>query len=213
MPVTAHDLAAALPDIGTLRDRCRALATLDLILGGGHHAFDPDWQGGQLASMDNGVGDAYAIVFSPAGVFVRGFDHESPMSPWATDEGLWPGLVDSLPAVFASCVDEPAFGIDDEPAMTVCLWREPGDDRWHTGDIDFPAGADPDGADWLFQLVVEPAGYADFARGYFERDVDPAAVDEILAMRPLTAELLKRLNPDLSLAAPAADLTEIGYPA
>ncbi|HST83096.1 MAG TPA: hypothetical protein VLL08_15280, partial [Kineosporiaceae bacterium] len=31
-PVTVHDVARALPDIATLRDRCRALAMLERIL-------------------------------------------------------------------------------------------------------------------------------------------------------------------------------------
>ncbi|GGV05405.1 hypothetical protein GCM10010502_70370 [Kitasatospora aureofaciens] len=45
--------------------------------------------------MRNGSGDEYSIVFAPAGVYLRGFDHESPMSPYAED-GVWPGVVDSV---------------------------------------------------------------------------------------------------------------------
>jgi hypothetical protein len=33
-----------------------------------------------MASMRNGSGDAYSIVFSSHGAFIRGMEHESPMS-------------------------------------------------------------------------------------------------------------------------------------
>jgi hypothetical protein len=36
-----------------------------------------------LASMQNGSGDEYSIVFLDDGAaYARGFDHESPVSPW-----------------------------------------------------------------------------------------------------------------------------------
>lgn len=47
--------------------------------------------GEQMASMRNGSGDAYSIVFSPAGAFIRGFDHESAMSPRHSGRPpIWP---------------------------------------------------------------------------------------------------------------------------
>jgi hypothetical protein len=93
-PVTVHDVARALPGIDTLRDRCRTLALLDAILDSSDfHGFSAQWgPGEQLASMDNGSGDAYSIVFGPVGVFIRGFAHESRMSPAVNDEELWPGV-------------------------------------------------------------------------------------------------------------------------
>lgn len=216
--MTVNDLAAVLPGIAVLRDRCRALALLDAVL-------SPEWEsryhffgaqgapGDEVATMDNGSGDAYSIAFTTAGAFIRGFDHESPMSPAAHHEKLWPGLIDTVPAVFAAQVGEPSFGFEGHLEATVCLWRLTTDDRWHAGDIVFPPGADPDGANWLFQLVVDPSGYAAWARGYFEREIDEAAVAEILAGRPHTVELFRRLNPEISLAdiadlADYADLVE-----
>jgi len=41
--------------------------------------------------MRNGSGDAYSIVFGPLGVIIRGFDHESPMSPARHGGELWLG--------------------------------------------------------------------------------------------------------------------------
>jgi hypothetical protein len=102
-----YAIAGRLPDIVTLRRRCQALAMLDAILSpewdSRYYSFTTSWaDDAQLASMNNGSGDEYSIVFTPAGVFIRGFDHESPMSPAVNDGELWPGLLDRLPDVFAA---------------------------------------------------------------------------------------------------------------
>jgi hypothetical protein len=202
-----------------VRDRCRALAVLDAMLSpeweSRYYSFDGGWgPGEELASMRNGSGDAYSIVFSAAGAFIRGFDHESPMSPAGNDNELWPGVVDSVPEAFAACVSEPAFSFGGRLEATVCLWRESGDDRWHAGDIDFPDGADPDGAGWLFAVLTDatPVAYQRFAEDYYEQTLDGDAVREIFAARPLTDDVVQRLNPELSMEDLADDLAQIGYP-
>jgi len=218
--VTAHETARALPDIAVLRDRCRALAVLDAILSpeweSRYYSFDSRWAPGEeMASMRNGSGDEYSIVFSAAGAFIRGFDHESSMSPALSEFGeVWPGVADSVPEVFADCVSEPAFSFEGELEATVCLWRQHADDRWHAGDIEFPAGPDPDGADRLFAVLADatPLAYQRFAEDYYEQRLDGEAIGEIYALRPLTDALVRRLNPELSIVDLAGDLAEIGYP-
>lgn len=79
-----------------------------------------------------GSGDEYAIVFSPAGAYIRGFDHESPLTPYHHEDvpAPWPGVVDSVPEPFRRYVDEPAFTDEDgTPVVTVCLWRGTADER------------------------------------------------------------------------------------
>jgi hypothetical protein len=135
------------------------------------------------------------------------------MSP-ARNGGPWPGLVDAVPDVFASCVNEPAFSFHGEWEATVCLWRQTGDDRWYTGAIELPAGDDPDGADWLFAVLLDPTpvAYVGFAEDYYDTDVSSEAVAEILAYSPLNDRLVQHLNPQATLNALAHDLSEIGYP-
>lgn len=218
-PVTVHDTAKLLPSIPELRDHCRALAMLEAILCPDvrfrHHAFDARWsETDELASMSNGAGDEYAIVFAPAGAYVRGFDHESPMSPYV-DDVVWPGVVDEVPDVFRTYVDEPAFSDGAGfPSVTACLWRTTDDDTWRTGTIDFPDACDPDGSDHLFEHLTDrsPEAYRDFAADMHEVPVDLGAVRHVLALRPLTDELVAVLNPGLTLAGLAGDMAAIGYP-
>ncbi|MDI6104241.1 hypothetical protein QLQ12_37185 [Actinoplanes sp. NEAU-A12] len=217
--MTVHDVAAALPGIAVLRERCRALAMLEAIINrepeSRRYSFDARWAPGtQLASMRNGGGDDWSIVFSPDGCFVRGFDHESPMSPVQNDDELWPGLVDTVPEVFADYVAEPAFSFDGTFKATVCLWRRHGDDRWHAGGPAFPDGDDPDGADWLFQFLVDgtPAAYRCGAEAHYGTTLDLEAIGEVFAGRPLTGELVRRLDAGLPMTGLAGDLARIGYP-
>jgi hypothetical protein len=193
--VTVYDVARQLPAIADLRDLCRSLAMLDAIL-------SPDWEdrsysmnahwadGEEMASMRNGSGNEYSIVFSTAGAYMRGFDHESPMSPYGNDGEPWPGVIDEVPELFKPFVEESAFTDEDGvPVVTACLWRGATDDRWHHGTIDFPDRAvDPDGATGLFELLVDrsPEAFQRFAEDYYEVPVDLEAVSQVYALRPLS---------------------------
>ncbi|MER7517108.1 hypothetical protein [Streptomyces sp. NPDC126499] len=214
--MTVYDVARTLPGIGELRDHCRGLAMLDAVL-------SPEWEdryysfAQDTATMRNGQGDEFRIVFSPAGAYAEGFDHESPMSPWARSDVpvVWPGVLDSVPDTFRPYVSEGEDG--EAPAVTCCLWRETADPAWRTGTIDFPArdGDEPDGAEYVFELLVDRSAeaYAEWTSDYYETDVDVDAVRHVLALRPLTAAVVAALNPDVELAGLAEDMAEIGYPA
>ena len=219
--MTVYDVARRLPTIAGLRDLSRSLAMLDAILSPEwqfrYYSFNASWADGEeMASMRNGSGDEYSIVFSAAGAYIRGFDHESPMSPYGRSGGLWPGVIEDVPEIFRPFVEEPAFTDEaDVPSVTACLWRGTTDDQWQHGTIDFPAGhADPDGATGLFELLVdpEPEAFRCFAEDYYEVTVDLEAVGQVYALRPLSQELVASLNPEINLADLTEDITEIGYP-
>ncbi|MFE4513030.1 hypothetical protein ACFRMQ_02375 [Kitasatospora sp. NPDC056783] len=204
-------LLSALPPISDLRDRCRALATLDAILcpddwDSRYHSFDSGWgEGEELASMRNGQGDDWFVVFSPVGAYGRGFDHEAPNAP---------ELLGSVPEEFRRFAEEPAFGDEDGPTVTRCFWRAPGDDGWR-------GVAAERGGEHLFAMLdfaMLPDGpaeaYRAWAQDYFEpeHELDLGAVEHVLALHPLTPAVVAALNPDTGLDELAEDLAEIGYP-
>ncbi|MEU9477033.1 hypothetical protein [Streptomyces sp. NPDC048191] len=219
--MTVHDVARQLPEVAVLREHCRSLAVLEAVLSpewaDRYHSFDDHWSEREsMASMRNGSGDEYSIVFSPAGAYVRGFAHESPMSPYAED-GPWPGVLDEVPEAFRPCVEEPAFSDEDGmPLVTACMWRETGDGGWAAGTIDFPgeASGDPDGAGHLFQLLVDrsPEAFQRWAEDYYEVPVSLEAVRHVFSSRSLTEEVARALNPEIVLADLAEDISDIGYP-
>ncbi len=217
-------MAAQLPDLSALQERCRAVAMLDAVLcpewDSRRYSYTPDWGGGSSAAeIRNGSGDDSFIVFAPAGGFIRGFEHESPMSPWRTDPPTqWPGLTDGLPEVFAEFLTESAFALEGVFAATYCLWRQQHDTSWQTGPVTYPdhrSGVSPDGSDqFLNEILTSPNSlpYQQFARDYFEMQPDPAAIEHVFGLRPLTESVVRALNPDITLDDLADDIDNIGYP-
>lgn len=218
-PVTVQDLAAQLPEPEELRTTCRAFGVLDAAFNLEYpkYMFTAAWRPGvDLARMDNGGGDHWDIVFEPAGVFLHGFDHESEASPWRDEpRAHWPGLLDGLPASLARWTDEEAFQFDEFFDATVCVWREAGDSAWRCGPVEFDGHASStDGSGWMFGSVLEGgvAGYLSHAEDYFEREIDADAVRAVFAGEPLTAEIVRALNPDADFAAVAKIAEVAGYP-
>ncbi|MFE5143268.1 hypothetical protein ACFRDV_37430 [Streptomyces fagopyri] len=220
--MTAGDIAAALPDIDTLKDLCRSMAMAEAILnpdGECIYSYSAQWsEAEEAASMRNGSGDEYDIVFAPEGAYIRGFDHESPLSPYHHEDvpQPWPGVLDSVPEVFRRHVGEPAFTDEDGcPVVTACLWRETNAPSWQTGRITFPEGhPDPDGSHWLFELLLDPSpeAFRTFAEDYYEVSVEVEAVRHIYDLRPLGQRHVVALNPSVGAETVIAAAKAIGYP-
>ncbi|MGC4980953.1 hypothetical protein ACLQ18_09970 [Streptomyces sp. DT193] len=220
--MTARDIAGALPDIDSLKDLCRSMAMAEAILnpdGECFYSYSADWsETEQVASMRNGSGNEYDIVFAPVGAYIRGFDHESPLSPYRHEDGPqpWPGVLDSVPETFRCYVDEPAF--TDEagcPVVTACLWRETGAPSWQTGQITYPADhPDPDGSARLFELLLTPTpeAFQAFAEDYYETPVDIEALRHIYDLHPLGQRNVVALNPSVGAETVIAAAKAIGYP-
>ncbi|MEU0033314.1 hypothetical protein [Streptomyces sp. NPDC006333] len=106
---------------------------------------------------------------------------------------------------------EPSFTDEDGvPVVTVCLWRWATDDRWHHGTIDFPPRAvDPDGATGLFGLLTDrsPEAFQPFTEDCYDVPAGLAAVRHVHALRPLSRQLVSSLNPAVSLAGLAQDVS------
>ncbi len=204
---------SALPAPSKLERLCRSLATLDAILSPDweyrYYSFDKHWdtaKNHRMASMRNGSGGDYYILFAPQATVIKGYAHEYPMaSPGRPPEGV----LSSFPPTIKDFLTEPAFTMED---TTFCTWCLP-DGEWEIGPIQFPDHDDPDGSGFLLEILGETSrAYSQFARDYFETDVPVEALEAILTHQPLTAELIAKINSDASLEGLADDIEQIGYP-
>jgi hypothetical protein len=206
---------AVLPDIESLRKLSQSLALLDAIMSPErqwrYYSFNSKWgEGEMVASMSDGSGDEYFILFNSHGAILKGFAHESPMSPYATESGkLWEGVLDGVPGDFQDFLSEPAFSVEN---TTFCIWRKYTDSSWQVGSIDYPAVDDPDGSEDLLAILDgQPSTYKEFAQEYYERDVDLSAVKHIYQHKALSPEIVDALNADVSLDELKSDIEEISY--
>lgn len=213
--ISTRDLSE-LPAIDALRGRLQQMAALDAVFsakyGTAQHEFHPNWnRSQQMGAIKDGGGDELFAHFTPAGCFIKGFAHESVMTPFRTAPPTpWPGLFSSVPSDFRDSLREPAFDI---PATTFVVWRRATDPQWHTDKIEFPDHDYGDGSqDLLAQLVVSAADYAEWLEENYELEVDAGIVASVFSNHPLTNAQLHTLNPSGMLAEMRRDVRETGYP-
>ena len=219
MPISTRDLSQ-LPSIDRLEKLAQSIAMLDAIVSPDweyrYFSFNAAWDTSlkeRMASMRNGSGDEYFLIFGPHGAILKGFDHEAPMSPWKREAvAVWPGVLDGVPEAFASFLVEPAFSMGD---CTFCIWREFSDEYWQHGPVAFPGPeiGDPDGSEGLLSMFdAKPETYVDFAAQYFEKTLDIDVVRKIYAHETLTPLIASALNPQASWECAGKDAEEINYP-
>lgn len=205
----ASQYVERLPEVDELRRRCQALAVLDAILCPEweyrYFSFNASWSEHEmLASMRNGEGDDWQVLFHPAGTIVKGFAHGSPMAK----ESPWPGVLDKLPQDLAEGIQEFALA-----QTTFCLWRKNEDSFWQVGEVEYPAGSDPDGSDTLLSFLDgDPMTYCKWGESYYGTRLNPRAVEHIYRHEQLTPFVVKTLNSDIQLDEARAEIRDIGFP-
>ena len=143
---------------------------------------------------------------------MKGFAHESLMTSYRHSPPIpWPGVLDHVPAVFAQSLAEPAFMTDE---VSFCVWRTVADATWQIGPIDFPEAPDPDGSEYLLSILDgDPCTYQAFAESYFDGAlVSLELIECVYRHELLTEDMVRRLNPAVSLSSLREDMAEIGYP-
>jgi hypothetical protein len=203
----------ARPAISELKLRAKALAMLDAIIA-------PDWEdryysynqkwcvGEEMASMRNGSGDDWFILFGEFGAAIKGLDHESKI---AGNSILSKEVERQLPKSFSTFYKEPAFGMD---WLSFCYWCESTQSSWEKvihPDTTYSEMAD--GSLEFLSLLYEPASsYQEFASWYYEREISLEFIEKIYSHHTITEQIVHALNPELSIALAKEFAAEIGYP-
>jgi hypothetical protein len=215
--MVAKKQLSELPNKVELRRLSQSLAMLDAILCPEfdlrYSSFNSNWGDEKsLATMRDGSGNEYFTYFNKHGVIIKGFDHESEMTPFANDEmKIWKGVLDEVPKEFEVFLQDESF---ESEYTTFCLWQLDSEGVWETGQIEYPEDDETaDGSDWLlFLLDGKPETYCDWAKDYYEEDINCDAVKNIYFHEPLTEELVKTLNHKRIFAELEQDIEEINYP-
>ncbi|MGL4695430.1 hypothetical protein [Enterococcus larvae] len=98
-----------------------------------------------FGKIDNGSGDELVAVFGPEDCIVKGFDHESALSPYAQEEyKIYAGIYDQTPKNLLERLTDPAIEYEH---VTFCFWQE-AREEWKKGATVIPEGAD-DGEEFL----------------------------------------------------------------
>ncbi|MDT9720116.1 hypothetical protein QVE09_14460 [Paenibacillus sp. ClWae2A] len=208
-----------------LRKRMRILAALDIIFSEEewlrvHHYEDKLQPGVAWGSINNGAGDHLHVLFTDSGTLIKGFDHESPLSPHAREDGeVYPGMYDEVPETLMAVLRDQEETLDLED-VTFCLWQEGNDLSWKVGNWIQMAMAEEDkadargGAEFLLGYMNKNSeDYADWAKEYYDLpDLPLEAVAEVYEEKSVTAaSLIKQLCPERDVAAALDELQQRGY--
>lgn len=204
--------ADCLPEIEVLRQRAQSLAMLDALLSPEWldriFSFDAAWgENEQMASMRNGEGDEWFILFDAHGAACKGYVHETKA---AQDRRFADEIQSRLPKQFSAFLHEAAFSMQD---ASFCYWRSWNDSAWQRLNHPDLTMADlDDGSDFLALLIEPASAYQEFAQDYFEIAVPIEAIEQIFAHVALTQTLANSINPELEPGEIEALAMEIAYP-
>lgn len=204
-----REAAALLPPPKVLRDRCIAVAALDLIVRvEGEHAyfsyqptFGPDgaWS---LASMDDGHGDSFAIAFGPKATVIRGYDHELTRRAAV--------VTADLPADLRWLLDDPSLEEGPED-VSCCFWHLGGPRGvWRCTDTE---AVNDGGFEWMFAELIDgtPDGFRRFAQHFYEVELGDI-VEEVFALRPVNAFMVRATNREADVLRVLKALDAMAYP-
>jgi len=208
---------AILPAIPKLIQRTKALAALDLILSpeweSRYYSFNAKWDTDeQMASMRNGSGDEWWIVFHNRGwAALKGLAHESAWSKNGNSREMSASLQSIIPRELSGFANEPAFRWNETNFAYFCL----ADSMWTRANdlIDSSRKINSDEDYLLRHLAGSAEDYASFARDYYETSVPVEIVSAVFATQPITSGLIAGLNPEITIEDISSELFgEINYP-
>ncbi|MCF6348441.1 MAG: hypothetical protein L3J20_09105 [Flavobacteriaceae bacterium] len=203
-----------IPEIPILIKKLKALAMLDAILmpdwNYRYYSFDSTWDNNEMmASMRNGSGDHYFILFKEEGAIIKEFQKDSTINKNVENSKIIANLTMNLPKEFQNFITEPAFKMDE---ITFLSWRLFKDSNWNVGNL---SAFDKEDINSLVNridiLVGDYNDYIDWAEEYYEVEIDKIAVNRIFDGETLTDEMITRLNPEISKENLEEDILEIGY--
>ena len=208
-----------LPDPQRLKEILLIQAAMDIIMKDKEDAwlrlvnFYKDYKDGiDMFKFDNGAGDNMYIIFSQEGVIIKGFDHESILSPYDNEKGeIAKGIYDLVPDELIEVLQDESIEMND---VTFCIWRRNTDSNWKKGKVDVPETYEEgdDGEGFLLGYIYEdPASWLEWAKYYYSREIPIDYIKNIYEHRNITKEVLQKINPERDAESVMKELKEIDF--
>lgn len=206
--------------VETVRRAFQAAAMLDALVEADpayrYFRYESEWfHGAALGQLDDGCGNnMFAIFLDPGRGALKGFDHESSLSPFPYErDHVWPGIFEEVPDAFRAALANLNAGESLPIDTTFCVWRTELDDAWKRGAIAPHEGATDDGFGDLLSLIpADASAYVSWASGYYEREIPIEPVISLYGGAPLSASLLTAFDTEDHRIRILAEASAIGWP-
>ena len=155
--------------------------------------------------IDNGAGDRVTIYRKGGTAIIKGFDHESGLSPYQQDENgehLLKQIYAHAPMELIECFDD-----ESRYETTFAMWNLDGGDRWHFNKI---SDEDDGGRKYLLGYIhTSPQSYLEWAEAYHEVSLDVDLVSSIYEGKQIHEAMIITLNPNRDVQEALEELAEI----
>ena len=206
--ITTKDLSC-LPDRERLKNFCKGLAALDIIMIENewafirHYTYKPSWRKDKEAFFaTDGSEQSMIVIFAPEGCIINGVDSE--LYDW---EEKLPRIEDLTVGVPPALLKLMGCREIKKMKSTFCVWTEDGS-NWCCNPID----SEDASKDLLSQIDGNPQTYVEYGKWY-PADLPLDVVCQLANGIPVTKEMIVALNPTRSeWEEIKAELDEIGYP-
>lgn len=191
-----------IPNPWELEKRLLAYAKIDYLMNHDeeeykvYHYDDKEWiKNGHFFRIDNGGGDHYHILISPMGSVIKGFGHESEMSPYNLQEGEQPELIKNhnfyqdLPDDLFSLLNDDAL---EKEVATFCIWQSISQEQWTYTPITIPDDWN-DGSEDFLNYVFDLEEYAEWFEESYEEPIDMDLLKQIYKGMAVTKEMIEKL--------------------
>lgn len=206
--LSTKDLST-LPDTGRLKNFCKGLAALDIIMLEEewsfirHYTYNSTWRKGEEAFFaTDGSDQSMIVMFAPEGCVINGVDSE--LYDWEKKLPNIEDLTEGMPSSLQKLMNSREV---KKMKSTFCVWTEDGT-TWNCNPINGKDASE----DLLSMIDGNPQTYVEYGK-WHSADLPLEVVGQLCEGVPLTKEMILALNPKRSeWDEIKAGLDRIGYP-
>lgn len=200
---------STLPDTGRLKNFCKGLAALDIIMLEEewsfirHYTYNPTWRKGKEAFFaTDGSDQSMIVMFAPEGCVINGVDSE--LYDWEKKLPNIEDLTEGMPSTLQKLMNSREV---KKMKSTFCVWTEDGT-TWNCNPINGKDASE----DLLSMIDGNPQTYVEYGK-WHSADLPLEVVGQLCEGVPLAKEMILALNPKRSeWDEIKAGLDRIGYP-
>ena len=200
-------------EIKQLKENMRRMAAIDIVLSEEENLrsffYKCNWEDQvDMAWYENGGGDDIYIAFKGDEAIMKGFDHESEVSPHAQEEfKIGEGIYDQTPNHLLDLIRNEAIEFED---VTFCYWKTAKDSTWQHGNIQRADDVD-DGSSWLLDsLHTSVESHSEWILDYHEISPDKAALTTLFSNDNWPIKDVMALEPKFNKSNCESELNGLG---
>jgi len=196
-----------LPEPDELLKRSKSLAALDALCcqqwDVRYFSHNAHWgEGEQMASMRDGEGNGYFILFAPFGTAMKG---TCIANGAFEDNAIADSARAKMPEKFADFLSEPTFSIHE---ASFIAWFDEKNKKWTKTESE-----KEDGSGFLTEIIRgDEETFRDWANVYYEIDLKPVFIEHVFQFMPIDGKFIEQLGFSLDGKQLLEDMDEIGYP-